>query len=72
MLGKTQDFTSSELRLSEDRGLIPRILEYLFELVEQEKRRQGEEQISYMIKCSTFEIYNEKIRDLLDVASTSL
>lgn len=42
---------------SDDKGLIPRVFEYLFYLIE-EKKKNGAE---FLCKCSYLEIYNETI-----------
>lgn len=46
----------------EQPGLIPRLCSYLFSRTEQEAR-EGE---SFTVEVSYMEIYNEKVRDLLD------
>ncbi|XP_075241772.1 kinesin heavy chain-like [Convolutriloba macropyga] len=50
----------------EDRGIIPRIIEDLWEHSKESK------QIDLNIKAAYFEIYNEKIRDLLDKGKVNL
>ncbi|KFP69509.1 Kinesin-like KIF14, partial [Acanthisitta chloris] len=45
----------------EDRGIIPRLCEDLFNQIEQ----MDKEQILYHLEMSFFEVYNEKIHDLL-------
>ncbi|GMF65835.1 unnamed protein product [Phytophthora lilii] len=64
-----------ELRLSQMRGLTPRILDYLFQRLAALSRERnaafysGEEQeraLQYTLACSYLEIYNEKIFDLLE------
>ncbi|NXN91305.1 KIF14 protein, partial [Rhinopomastus cyanomelas] len=45
----------------EDRGIIPRLCEDLFARIEQ----LDEQQVSYHLEMSFFEVYNEKIHDLL-------
>jgi Kinesin motor domain len=47
--------------------LTPRILEQLFELIEKETVNGSG--IEYLLKCSNFEIYNEKVKDLLNPTS---
>lgn len=51
----------------EYKGLIPRIVEAIFSMVE-----QADENIEFSIKVSYIEIYLEKIRDLFDSAKTNL
>ncbi|XP_053813831.1 kinesin-like protein KIF15 isoform X2 [Vidua chalybeata] len=53
------------------RGVIPRSFEYLFFLIEREKKKAGSGK-SFLCKCSFIEIYNEQIFDLLDSASAGL
>ena len=47
------------------RGLVPRCLEYLFAHMSRETRRSGGA-VTYTCKCSFFEIFNERVFDLLD------
>lgn len=49
----------------DQRGLIPRTFEYLFERMREEER-QSSGTVSYLCKCTYVEIYNECIYDLLD------
>ncbi|KAF9381314.1 Kinesin-like protein kif15 [Podila verticillata] len=51
------------------RGIIPRCLEYLFELIATEERMDSS--VKYLCKASYIEIYNEAIFDLLDRSATS-
>ncbi|KAF9331867.1 Kinesin-like protein kif15 [Podila minutissima] len=51
------------------RGIIPRCLEYLFELIATEE--QMDSSVKYLCKASYIEIYNEAIFDLLDSSATS-
>ena len=48
-------------------GIIPRMFDYLFELIS-----QADGDIEFSIKCSYLEIYMEKIMDLLDAKKTNL
>jgi len=57
---------------SEERGMTPRIFEYLFARIKQEEENREQEQLRYICKCSFLEIYNEHIADLLDPTSTNL
>jgi len=50
------------------RGLVPRSLEYLFTQIARESRRTNGK-LEYSCKCSFFEIFNERVFDLLDTAS---
>lgn len=49
------------------KGLIPRMMEGLFE-----KIQAFDESFEFAIKCSYIEIYNEKIMDLLDPSKNKL
>lgn len=63
MQGKGLD---QEGRDSPNRGLQPRVFDYLFGLINQSKREaQTDMEIEYVITCSYLEIYNEHIMDLL-------
>ncbi|KAI7832420.1 P-loop containing nucleoside triphosphate hydrolase protein, partial [Gamsiella multidivaricata] len=52
-----------------ERGIIPRCLEYLFELIAQEEQMISS--VKYLCKASYIEIYNENIYDLLDNSTTA-
>ncbi|KAF9115712.1 Kinesin-like protein kif15 [Mortierella sp. AM989] len=52
-----------------ERGIIPRCLEYLFDLIAQEE--QIISSVKYLCKASYIEIYNEMIYDLLDNSTTA-
>ena len=43
-------------------GIIPRMIDTLFNHID-----QSAEEVEFMIKVSIVEIYNEKVRDLLDI-----
>ncbi|RHY30018.1 hypothetical protein DYB32_004731, partial [Aphanomyces invadans] len=60
--GKTHTMQGDMTEGSADRGVIPRIVDYLFE-------KLTDAQTSFDMTCSYLEIYNEKIYDLLDVIS---
>jgi DNA repair exonuclease SbcCD ATPase subunit len=53
--------------IHEIRGLIPRVLEYIFHLMN--KRQRENPSVEYFTTCSYLEIYNEQITDLLNPAS---
>lgn len=59
-IGSSSD---GDLENSEQRGLIPRILEYLFLEME---RQESVGNVEFLCKCSYVEIYNESVFDLLD------
>ncbi|KAF9335983.1 Kinesin-like protein kif15, partial [Linnemannia elongata] len=51
------------------RGIIPRCLEYLFDLIAKEEQMVSS--VKYLCKASYIEIYNEMIYDLLDNSTTA-
>ncbi|KAD3066453.1 hypothetical protein E3N88_34333 [Mikania micrantha] len=69
MLGEINDL---EIKLSPNRGMTPRIFEFLFARIFAEEESRKDERLKYMCKCSFLEIYNEQITDLLDPSSTNL
>ncbi|CAL4905535.1 unnamed protein product [Urochloa decumbens] len=69
MLGEISDL---EVRPSPDRGMTPRIFEFLFARIRAEEESRRDENLKYSCKCSFLEIYNEQITDLLDPSSTNL
>eukprot|EP00761_Pharyngomonas_kirbyi_P005080 gb/GECH01005085.1/.p1 GENE.gb/GECH01005085.1/~~gb/GECH01005085.1/.p1 ORF type:complete len:1255 (+),score=357.08 gb/GECH01005085.1/:1-3765(+) len=60
---------SMEVHSDDQRGLIPRMFEYLFSRI---KDKESENQVSFLCKCSYLEIYNEQISDLLTGGSDNL
>ena len=64
MMGVTSDNDNYEYH----RGLIPRTMNYLFECIDQE-RAEG---VTFIIRCSFLEIYNEQIIDLLNKNNNNL
>ncbi|CAD8078579.1 unnamed protein product [Paramecium primaurelia] len=58
--GKTYTMTGT----SQQPGLLPRIIDYLFGCVFQDLEKDSS--VEYLIKCSHLEIYNEHIIDLLN------
>lgn len=52
------------------RGLQPRVFDYIFKKVKEEM--QSNENVNYLISCTYLEIYNEQIRDLVNISSLSL
>lgn len=64
-------YFSCHLLLLLQRGLAPRIFEYLFSRIAVEESRLGKPS-KYSIKCSFLEIYNEAITDLLAPQAPSL
>ncbi|CAN4107643.1 unnamed protein product [Withania somnifera] len=69
MLGEIDEL---EIRPSPNRGMTPRIFEFLFARIRAEEESRRDERLQYSCKCSFLEIYNEQITDLLDPASTNL
>ncbi|XVF67637.1 hypothetical protein PTKIN_Ptkin10aG0137300 [Pterospermum kingtungense] len=69
MLGEMEDL---EAKPSPQRGMIPRIFEFLFARIQAEEEIRRDEKLKYNCKCSFLEIYNEQITDLLDPSSTNL
>lgn len=51
----------------EQRGILPRCFEFIFNSIAREKRRN--DQVEYLVKCSFLEIYNEQVIDLLENTS---
>ncbi|KAM0906318.1 hypothetical protein ACQ4PT_016828 [Festuca glaucescens] len=69
MLGEISDL---EVRPSPERGMTPRIFEFLFARIRAEEESRRDEKLKYNCKCSFLEIYNEQITDLLDPSATNL
>lgn len=61
-----------EGELNKDRGITPRIFEYLFMRIRADEETRRGEKLKYSCKCSFLEIYNEQITDLLEPLSTNL
>uniref|UniRef100_A0A7I4DZD3 Kinesin motor domain-containing protein n=1 Tax=Physcomitrium patens TaxID=3218 RepID=A0A7I4DZD3_PHYPA len=59
-------------RPSDNRGMTPRVFEYLFSRIKLEEEQRKDENLKFMTKCSFLEIYNEQITDLLEPTSTNL
>ncbi|XP_042507685.1 kinesin-like protein KIN-12D isoform X2 [Macadamia integrifolia] len=69
MLGEIDEL---EVKPSANRGMTPRIFEFLFARIRAEEESRRDEKLKYHCKCSFLEIYNEQITDLLDPSSTNL
>ncbi|CAK9153119.1 unnamed protein product, partial [Ilex paraguariensis] len=69
MLGEIEEL---EVKPSPNRGMTPRIFEFLFARIRAEEEIRRDERLKYNCKCSFLEIYNEQITDLLDPSSTNL
>ena len=51
-------------------GLVPRVLEYLWQhIVREGKRTNGS--LSFSCRCSFYEIYQERVYDLLDIVNNA-
>ena len=48
-------------------GVIPRMMQYIFLIIE-----KANSEIEYSVKCQYYQIYNEKIQDLLDIRKKDL
>ncbi|GAB2267273.1 hypothetical protein Dimus_002259 [Dionaea muscipula] len=69
MLGEIDDL---QFKPSPNRGMTPRIFEFLFARIRAEEQTRRDEKLMYSCKCSFLEIYNEQVADLLDPSSTNL
>ncbi|GFY89976.1 phragmoplast orienting kinesin 2 [Actinidia rufa] len=69
MLGEIEEL---EVKPSPNRGMTPRIFEFLFARIRAEEESRRDERLKYNCKCSFLEIYNEQISDLLDPSSSNL
>lgn len=62
--------------LKGNRGIMQRSYEYIFQNIEAQRKLVEEKadgsELSFLIKCSYLEIYNEQIMDLLEPASINL
>eukprot|EP01117_Protostelium_nocturnum_P016192 TRINITY_DN6359_c0_g1_i2.p1 TRINITY_DN6359_c0_g1~~TRINITY_DN6359_c0_g1_i2.p1 ORF type:complete len:1305 (+),score=532.06 TRINITY_DN6359_c0_g1_i2:120-4034(+) len=67
----SSNLDENELMQHPQRGLMPRIFDYLFLLISRQERN-NEGKIQFLCKCSFFEIYNETITDLLNPTSQGL
>ncbi|KAF5835177.1 hypothetical protein DUNSADRAFT_7806 [Dunaliella salina] len=55
-----------------ERGLAPRVFDYLFQKIGEEEDAKGRDSLRYSCRCSFLEIYNETITDLLNPSATNL
>lgn len=60
--GKSYTMTGPSIDSFTDKGLMPRVFNYLFDQLSAESQQ---EIFTHVVKCSFFEIYMERIRDLL-------
>jgi len=65
--GKTYTMLGPSFDSEEDRGVIPRMVNQVFDII-----GDAPEEIEFQVKVSMIEIYREKIRDLLDPSKTNL
>jgi len=65
--GKTHTMLGPDIDDDENKGIIPRMVEGIFQKIE-----SAPEDIEFTVKVSMIEIYNEKIRDLLDPKKNNL
>jgi kinesin family protein 15 len=59
----------SDAEIHSLRGLVPRVLDYLFRSIAKMEEDAGG-RLKFTCKCSFYEIFNEKVFDLLDLASS--
>lgn len=75
--GITSTTTSSSSPSSDDKssGLVPRVLDYLWQHMARERLTKtndsNESMIDFKCSCSFYEIYQEKVFDLLDIAGNA-
>jgi len=65
--GKTHTMLGPDIDDEDNRGIIPRLVEGIFQKIE-----GAPEDIEFTVKVAMIEIYNEKIRDLLDPKKNNL
>lgn len=65
--GKTHTMQGPDIHDAEWKGIIPRMIETIFNHIE-----EAEEKLEFMVKVSYMEIYNERLRDLLDPTKLDL
>lgn len=65
--GKTHTMLGPSIDDDENKGIIPRMVQGIFEKIE-----SAAEDIEFSVKVSMIEIYNEKIRDLLNPEKVNL
>ncbi|XP_053374888.1 kinesin-like protein KIF22 [Mercenaria mercenaria] len=63
--------THTMLGTSTNPGVIPRVINGLFEMIEENKKIEGDEW-QYKVTFSFLEIYNEKVQDLLEPSGSDL
>lgn len=65
--GKTHTMMGPDIMDKDQRGIIPRMVSFVFEQIS-----QASSDIEFTVKVSMIEIYMEKIQDLLDRSKTNL
>ena len=65
--GKTHTMLGEDIEDEEERGIIPRMVKGIFTKIQSQP-----EDIEFVMKVSFVEIYNEKIKDLLDPKKNNL
>jgi len=63
-------YTNKESEEKDNRGLMPRLFEYIFAQIARREREHSATR--YLVRCSYLEVYNEVVTDLLDPLSTNL
>ena len=66
--GKTHTLFGAGINEGANRGLVPRVLEYLWQHIVRESRRTNGN-VTFSCKCSFYEIYQERVYDLLDTVN---
>ena len=61
ILGSGKSFTM--MGIQSDKGIIPRLCNSLFTYIDANEKKQ---ELAFKVEVSYMEIYNEKVRDLLD------
>jgi hypothetical protein len=64
--GSGKSFTMMGGSTSEDKGVIPRLADHIFDHISKEPAQNADgSSTTFSVTCSMLEIYNEKVRDLL-------
>ena len=65
--GGAEDLSEEESReLEESAGIVPRVVQDLFHIIESERPPPGQRPAEYQLEASCVEIYREQVKDLLD------
>ena len=65
--GKTNTMLGSDFISEDGRGMVPRLVSQLFEMI-----GDAPEEVEFQVKVSMIEIYREKIRDLFEPSKSNL